>query len=137
MSISGALIFLTLGLATINIYTMVGLITLIGLISKHGILIVEFANDLQQQGKSKYEAVAEAAGIRLRPILMTTFSTVTGVIPLLIATGPGAVSRFDIGLVVSTGMLIGTMFTLFVLPSIYLLLGKDYHQGASFRESHA
>ncbi|MFW6055000.1 MAG: efflux RND transporter permease subunit, partial [Thermodesulfobacteriota bacterium] len=103
MSISGALIFLTLGLASVNIYTQVGLITLIGLISKHGILIVQFANELQEKGRSKFEAAAEAASIRLRPILMTTFSTVMGIFPLLIATGPGAVSRFHIGLVITTG----------------------------------
>ena len=126
MSISGALIFLTLGFATVNIYTQVGLITLIALITKHGILIVEFANSHQKQGMSKLEAVAEAASIRLRPILMTTFSTVTGVFPLLIASGPGAVSRFNIGLVITSGMLIGTLFTLFVVPPIYLLLGKDH-----------
>ncbi len=124
MSVSGALIFLTLGLTTVNIYTQVGLITLIGLISKHGILIVQFANELQEQGRSKFEAAAEAASIRLRPILMTTFSTVMGVFPLLIATGAGAVSRFNIGLVITTGMLIGTLFTLFVVPPIYLLLSK-------------
>ncbi len=126
MSISGALIFLTLGFASVNIYTQVGLITLIGLISKHGILIVEFANQLQRQGRSKLQAISEAAGIRLRPILMTTFSTVMGIVPLLIAAGPGAVSRFHIGLVISTGMLIGTLFTLFVLPPIYLLVAKDH-----------
>ncbi|MFO7875284.1 MAG: efflux RND transporter permease subunit [Desulfovermiculus sp.] len=125
MSISGALIFLTLGLATVNIYTQVGLITLIGLISKHGILIVEFANQLQRQGMDKAAAVAEAAGIRLRPILMTTFSTIMGVFPLIIASGPGAVSRFNIGLVVFTGMLIGTFFTLFVVPPMYVILSKD------------
>lgn len=125
MSVSGALIFLTLGFASINIYTQVGLITLIGLISKHGILIVEFANQLQEKGRSKYAAVAEAAGIRLRPILMTTFSTVMGVFPLLIAGGPGAASRFSIGLVITAGMLIGTFFTLFVLPPIYLLLSRE------------
>ncbi|MDZ7760865.1 MAG: efflux RND transporter permease subunit [Desulfovermiculus sp.] len=128
MSISGALIFLTLGLATVNIYTQVGLITLIGLISKHGILIVEFANQLQRQGMDKAAAVAEAAGIRLRPILMTTFSTIMGVFPLIIASGPGAVSRFNIGLVVFTGMLIGTLFTLFVVPPMYVLLSKNKTQ---------
>ncbi|MFO7760396.1 MAG: efflux RND transporter permease subunit [Desulfobia sp.] len=129
MSISGALIFLTLGFASINIYTQVGLITLIGLISKHGILIVEFANQLREQGRNKLEAVSESAGIRLRPILMTTFSTVMGVFPLLIASGPGAASRFNIGLVVTAGMLIGTFFTLFVLPPIYLLLSKTRRTG--------
>lgn len=124
MSISGALIFLSLGVATINIYTEVGLITLIGLISKHGILIVQFANQLQAEGKSKREAIEQAAGIRLRPILMTTAAMVLGVMPLLTATGPGAVSRFDIGLVIAAGMAIGTLFTLFVVPSMYLLLAK-------------
>jgi multidrug efflux pump len=128
MSIAGALIFLTLGMATINIYTQVGLITLIGLISKHGILIVEFANQLQREGKSKREAIEEAAAVRLRPILMTTAATVLGVVPLLIATGAGAVSRFNIGLVVATGMSIGTLFTVFVVPAFYLALGKDYQQ---------
>ena len=126
MSIAGALIFLTLGMATINIYTQVGLITLIGLISKHGILIVEFANQLQREGKSKREAIEEAAAVRLRPILMTTGATVLGVVPLLIATGAGAVSRFNIGLVVATGMSIGTLFTVFVVPAFYLALGKDH-----------
>jgi multidrug efflux pump len=128
MSISGALIFLALGFATVNIYTEVGLITLIGLISKHGILIVRFANDLQAAGRGKREAVEEAAGIRLRPILMTTAAMVMGVVPLLISTGPGAVSRFDIGLVIAAGMSIGTLFTLFVVPSMYLLLAKTVKQ---------
>jgi multidrug efflux pump len=128
MSIAGALIFLTLGMATINIYTQVGLITLIGLISKHGILIVEFANQLQREGKSKREAIEEAAAVRLRPILMTTGATVLGVVPLLVATGAGAVSRFNIGLVVATGMSIGTLFTVFVVPAFYLALGKDHQQ---------
>lgn len=133
MSISGALIFLTLGFASVNIYTQVGLITLIGLISKHGIIIVQFANDLQEQGRDKFEAASQAASIRLRPILMTTFSTVMGVFPLLIATGPGAVSRFNIGLVITTGMLIGTLFTLFVVPSMYLLLSKPRQVEANNR----
>jgi len=124
MSIAGALAASTIGLITINIYTQVGLITLIGLISKHGILIVEFANELQRSGKSKREAVEEAAAIRLRPILMTTAATVMGVFPLVIATGPGSVSRFNIGLVIITGMTIGTLFTLFVVPSFYMLLAK-------------
>jgi multidrug efflux pump len=125
MSISGALIAITMGYATINIYTQVGLITLIGLISKHGILIVEFANDLQRSGLSKRKAIEAAAGIRLRPILMTTAATVMGVLPLVLATGAGAISRFNIGLVIATGMTIGTIFTLFVVPAIYLLMAKE------------
>ena len=120
MSICGALIPLNLGLATINIYTQIGLITLIGLITKHGILIVEFANKLQdEEGLSITEAVIKAAGIRLRAILMTTASMVVGVLPLILANGAGAVSRFDIGLVIASGMLIGTLFTLFMVPTLY------------------
>lgn len=123
MSICGALIALNVGLATINIYTQVGLITLIGLISKHGILIVDFANHLQRSQKmDKRAAVEEAASIRLRPILMTTAAMVFGVVPLLIAEGAGAVSRFDIGLVIFTGLLFGTFFTLFVVPTMYTYL---------------
>jgi multidrug efflux pump len=126
MSIAGALIFMTLGMATVNIYTQVGLITLIGLISKHGILIVEFANQLQIEGLNKREAIEKAAGIRLRPILMTTAATVLGVVPLLIASGAGAVSRYNIGLVVATGMSLGTVFTVFIVPAFYLALAKDH-----------
>ncbi len=127
MSIAGALIFLTLGFATVNIYTQVGLITLIGIIAKNGILIVEFANQLQvREGRSKREAVEEAARIRLRPIIMTTLALVVAMVPLLIATGPGAVSRFDIGLVVATGLSIGTLFTLYVVPAVYMLLARDH-----------
>ncbi|HVV69424.1 MAG TPA: multidrug efflux RND transporter permease subunit [Gammaproteobacteria bacterium] len=126
MSICGALIPLNLGLASINIYTQVGLITLIGLISKHGILMVDFANHLQEtEGLSKREAIEKAAGIRLRPILMTTGAMILGVVPLIIATGAGAVSRFDIGLVIATGMLIGTLFTLFVVPTMYTFFAKN------------
>jgi len=128
MSICGAMIFISLGLggASLNIYTEVGLVTLIGLISKHGILIVQFANDLQKEGKSKREAVEMAAGIRLRPILMTTASMVLGVLPLIHATGAGAVSRYNIGLVIASGISIGTLFTLFVVPAMYLLLAANH-----------
>ena len=127
MSICGAMIFISLGIgdASLNIYTEVGLVTLIGLISKHGILIVQFANDLQKTGKNKREAIETAAAVRLRPILMTTAAMVFGVVPLITATGAGAVSRFDIGLVIATGISIGTLFTLFVVPAMYLLLADD------------
>jgi multidrug efflux pump len=129
MSIAGALIFISLGIggATLNIYTEVGLVTLMGLISKHGILIVEFANEMQVQGKSKREAIEAAAGIRLRPILMTTAAMVLGVMPLIIASGAGAVSRFDMGLVIASGISIGTLFTLFVVPAVYMLIAEDHH----------
>jgi multidrug efflux pump len=111
--------------ASINIYTQVGLVTLIGVIAKHGILIVEFANQLQRQGHERRLAIEEAAAIRLRPVLMTTAALVLAMIPLLIATGPGAASRFSMGLVIATGMTIGTVFTLFVVPAMYLYLGRD------------
>lgn len=129
MSIAGALLFVSLGVgdASINIYTKVGFVTLMGLISKHGILIVEFANRLQQQGLSKAEAIEAAAGIRLRPILMTTASMVLGVTPLIFASGAGAVSRFNMGLVIASGLTLGTLFTLFVVPAFYMLLGADHH----------
>jgi multidrug efflux pump len=132
MSIAGALVFLmvlsTLGVlgATLNIYTQVGLVTLMGLISKHGILIVEVANELQRTGKSKREAVEEAAGIRLRPILMTTAAMVLGVIPLIVASGAGALSRFSMGLVIASGISVGTLFTLFVVPAVYVMLAADH-----------
>jgi len=127
LSIAGAMAFVTLGFTTINIYTQVGLITLIGLIAKNGILIVEFANQLQiRDGLSKREAVIQSATIRLRPILMTTVSMIVAMVPLLTASGPGAVSRFDIGLVIATGLGIGTLFTLFVVPAFYLLLARDH-----------
>ena len=128
MSIAGALIFISVGLggASLNIYTDVGLVTLMGLISKHAILIVDFANELQRNGFSKREAIEQASGVRLRPILMTTAAMVLGVIPLIIASGAGAVSRFNMGLVIASGLSIGTLFTLFVVPAIYLLLAADH-----------
>jgi len=126
-SIAGALIPLNLGLATLNIYTGIGLITLIGLISKHGILMVDFANKLQVSERlSIPDSILKSASLRLRPILMTTAAMVLGVVPLIIATGAGAESRFDIGLVIASGMLVGTCFTLFVVPSMYLLLAKKH-----------
>jgi multidrug efflux pump len=114
------------GGATMNIYTLVGLVTLMGLISKHGILIVDVANRMQGEGHSKRDAVEYAAGIRLRPILMTTAAMVLGVVPLLIATGAGAVARFSMGLVIFSGISIGTLFTLFVVPTFYLLIAADH-----------
>lgn len=128
MSVCGALIFTSLGFTSINIYTQVGLLTLVGLIAKHGILIVEFANQLQLEGRTKRDAIEEATAIRLRPILMTTAATVLAMIPLLIATGAGAGARYAMGLVIASGMTIGTLFTLFVVPAMYLLLAKDLKQ---------
>ncbi len=125
LSIFGALVPLALGFATLNIYTQVGLLTLIGLISKHGILIVDFANHRLSEGLDRRAAVLEAAALRLRPILMTTFATVLGVVPLLIAFGAGANARFAIGLMIAAGMLVGTLFTLFVLPTLYVLVGRS------------
>ena len=124
LAVSGALLFSFLGFTTLNIYSQVGLITLVGLVSKNGILIVQFANHLQETGKDKLSAVIEAAGTRLRPILMTTAATVVGHFPLVIATGPGAGARNSIGTMLVTGMVIGTVFTLFVVPSIYMLLAR-------------
>ncbi len=113
------------GGATLNIYTLVGIVTLMGLISKHGILIVDVANRLQREGHTKRDAVEIAAGIRLRPILMTTAAMVLGVVPLLLSTGAGAVARFAMGLVIFSGISIGTLFTLFVVPTFYLLIAAD------------
>ena len=125
MAICGALLPISWGLATINIYTQVGLITLIGLISKHGILMVDFANHLRERDNlDSQAAIIQAASIRLRPILMTTAAMILGVVPLLLASGAGAVSRFDIGLVIAFGMAIGTMFTLFVVPFMYTLTSR-------------
>ncbi len=130
MAISGALLFITLGIggASVNIYTQVGLVTLMGLISKHGILIAEFANRLMEQGMSKKEAIIHASGIRLRPILMTTAAMVLGVVPLITASGAGALSRFNMGLVIASGLTIGTLFTLFVHPAVVLMIAQEHHK---------
>jgi len=124
LALSGALMFSFLGFTSLNIYSQVGLITLVGLVAKNGILIVEFANHLQEEGRSRLEAVIEAAGTRLRPILMTTAATVVGHFPLVFATGPGAGARNSIGIMLVSGMIIGTLFTLFVVPSIYVLVAR-------------
>ena len=131
MAVVGALIPLFFGVSTMNIYTQVGLLTLVGLISKHGILMVEFANELQlKEGLDKRSAIEMAARVRLRPILMTTAAMVTGLLPLLTASGAGAASRFSIGLVVVAGMSIGTLFTLFVLPAVYVAIATDHLKAA-------
>ncbi len=134
LAISGALLFSFLGLTTLNIYSQVGLITLVGLVSKNGILIVEFANHLQEQGRTKIRAVIEAATTRLRPIMMTTAATVVGHFPLVLAKGPGAGARNSIGIMLVSGMIIGTAFTLFVVPSIYVLVAKT-HVAESLEET--
>jgi multidrug efflux pump len=126
LALSGALLFSFLGLTTLNIYSQVGLITLVGLIAKNGILIVEFANHLQETGKAKLAAIIEAATTRLRPILMTTAATVCGHFPLVLAKGPGAGARNSIGIMLVSGMIIGTLFTLFVVPSIYMLVARTH-----------
>ena len=128
MAIFGAMVFIFWGTATLNIYTQVGLVTLVGLIARHGILLVEFANEAQKQGKSRTEAIKVAARIRLRPILMTSAATVLGVLPLVLASGAGAEGRFSIGLVIAAGITIGTLFTLFVVPSMYIWLGSQHQR---------
>ncbi len=122
----GALLFINIGVTTLNIYTQVGLVTLLGLISKHGILMVQFANDLQRAGHGKLQAIEEAAEVRLRPILMTTAAMVMGVLPLVFASGAGAAGRRAMGIVIATGLSIGTLFTLFIVPAVYLLLAADH-----------
>jgi multidrug efflux pump len=125
LALSGALLFSFLQLTTLNIYSQVGLITLVGLVSKNGILIVQFANHLQETGADKLRAIIEASGTRLRPILMTTAATVFGHFPLVLASGPGAGARNSIGIMLVSGMIIGTFFTLFVVPSIYMLVARN------------
>ncbi|ART57308.1 multidrug efflux protein (plasmid) [Acidovorax carolinensis] len=132
LAICGALLPLWLGFATMNIYTQIGLVTLIGLISKHGILMVSFANDIQKhEGLGPMDAMHQAAMIRMRPVLMTTAAMVAGLVPLLFAGGAGAASRYSIGIVVVAGLLIGTLFTLFVLPTIYTMLARDHRAAAA------
>ena len=133
LAISGALMFSFLGLTSLNIYSQVGLITLVGLVSKNGILIVQFANHLQEAGKDKLAAILEASQTRLRPILMTTAATVVGHFPLVLATGPGAGARNSIGIMLVTGMIVGTAFTLFVVPSIYMLVARRRLAPSAFR----
>jgi multidrug efflux pump len=126
MSIAGAMIFIYLGFGglSLNIYTEVGLVTLMGLVSKHGILMVEVANEAQMAGMAKRAAIEYAANIRLRPILMTTAAMVLGVLPLILATGAGAKSRINMGVVIAGGLSIGTLFTLFVVPAVYMVLSS-------------
>lgn len=137
LSLAGALMLLFLTNTTLNIYSQVGLITLVGLISKHGILIVEFSNQLREKGMSVYEAVVEAAGLRLRPILMTTGAMVLGALPLALATGAGAESRRSIGYVIVGGISFGTLLTLFVVPTVYLLIAGARERRTAARAAHA
>ena len=125
-AISGALLPLAAGWMTLNIYSQVGLITLVGLITKHGILIVEFSNQMQENGLAIREAVVEAAVLRLRPILMTTGAMVLGALPLALARGAGAESRQPIGWVIVGGILVGTVLTLFVVPTVYSLIARRH-----------
>jgi multidrug efflux pump len=122
---------LTSTVTTINVYTQVGLITLVGLIAKNGILIVEFANTLQRRGRGKLQALREAAATRLRPVLMTTAATIFGHLPLVFVAGPGAAARNSIGIVLVAGMAIGTVFTLIVVPVFYLLLAADHSKAGA------
>jgi len=133
LALSGALLIPFLGLTTVNIYSQVGFITLVGLVAKNGILIVEFANQLREAGAHKREAIHEAAVTRLRPVLMTTGATVLGHFPLVLVTGAGAQARNSIGVVLVTGMLIGSLFTLFVLPAVYMLVAADERDRAPVR----
>ncbi len=134
LALSGALLFSFLGFTTLNVYSQVGLITLVGLVSKNGILIVQFANHLQEAGQAKLAAVTEAASTRLRPILMTTAATVVGHMPLVFAHGPGAGARNSIGIMLVSGMIIGTVFTLFVVPSVYMLVAQTHRRAETVEE---
>lgn len=125
LALSGGMMFSFLGMTTVNIYAQIGFITLVGLVAKNGILITEFANELQHQGIKKLDAIIQSAKLRLRPIMMTTAATVLGHFPLVLVTGPGAEARNSIGIILVAGMIIGTIFTLFVLPAVYLTLSKE------------
>jgi len=135
LALAGALLIPFLGWTTINIYSQIGFITLVGLVAKNGILIVEFANHLQAEGFSKLEAIKQAAETRLRPVLMTTAATALGHFPLVLVTGAGAEARNSIGIILVAGMLLGTLFTLFILPCLYLLLAKA-HRAAEVDPGH-
>jgi multidrug efflux pump len=124
LAVTGALLSLKLTGGTLNVYSQIGLVMLVGLIAKNGILIVEFANQLQERGREIHEAVIEAAALRLRPILMTTAAMILGAIPLALATGAGAESRQQIGWVIVGGLLLGTLLTLFIIPTAYTLLAR-------------
>jgi multidrug efflux pump len=139
LAVSGALAFVCIGYhgLSLNIYTRVGLITLVGLVTKHGILITQFANQLQRDGLTRRQAVEEAAAVRLRPILMTTAAMVLGVMPLVFASGAGAVSRQHMGLIIATGMSVGTLFTLFVVPVAYTFLARDHRAAPAERSAPA
>jgi multidrug efflux pump len=125
LALSAALLFGFLGFTTLNIYAQIGLVTLVGLVAKNAILVTEFANQLQHQGLAKLEAIRTAAHVRLRPILMTTLATVVGHFPLVLVSGAGAEARNSIGIILVAGMLIGSLFTLFILPCLYLVLGDN------------
>src|SRR3989449_10137603 len=132
LAISGALIFSFLNLTTLNIYSQVGLITLVGLIAKNGILIVQFANTLQQRGLAKMAALREATLTRLRPVLMTSAATVFGHFPLVLVSGPGSAARNSIGMVLVTGMSLGTIFTLFIVPVFYSLIAAEHKPAPAY-----
>jgi multidrug efflux pump len=131
LAVAGAMVFTFLGWTTINVYSQIGFVTLVGLIAKNGILMTEFAHELQLKGIAKVQAITEASQIRLRPILITTAATVLGHFPLVLVSGPGAEARNSIGIILVTGMAIGTFFTLFILPHVYLALAKETVQRAS------
>jgi multidrug efflux pump len=131
LAMTGALALLQWSGGTINVYSQIGLITLVGLITKHGILIVEFSNQLREEGRAMREAVVDAAALRLRPILMTTGAMVLGAVPLALAQGAGAESRMQIGMVIVGGMTLGTVLTLFVVPTFYTLLTRNKRFGAA------